>query len=198
MKKTAMIMAALALLGCRVGNPAVQAEQPDSQRTVIDSIFPVEEAVRRFKAARNGVSATELQNGSTSRDELVERFINALEHQDTAALREMILNVGEFIDLYYPSSIYFRPPYKQSPEVRWFLMQENSNKGITRLVQRYGGQPTGFSGYTCADTPIVEGDNRLWDRCVVTWKLQPSPLKIFSTIIERGGRFKIMSYANDL
>jgi len=174
------------------------AAAADSPRMIVDSIFPVEEEIRRFKAARNGASASELTNASASRDALVERFIKAVETRDTADISRMVLNAAEFIDLYYPTSMFAKPPYKQSPEIRWLLIQENSNKGITRLLARYGGQPIRLTDYTCAEEPKAEGSNRLWDRCRVTWNLQPSPMRIFSMIVERNGRFKFFSYANDL
>ena len=182
---------------CNAGETKPVATRGDEPRVVVDSIFPVEEEIRRFKAARNGISADGLSGGSTSRDALVQQFISALENQDTAALRALAMHAGEYIDLYYPTSIYFRPPYKQSPELNWFLMQENDNKGFMRLMQRYSGKPTGFSGYSCAEIK-AEGSNRIHDRCVVHWNLQPSPMRIFSTIIERGGQFKFMSYANGM
>jgi hypothetical protein len=190
------------LLACQAADePAEMESAPsraaDSPRSVTDSVFPVEEEIRRFKAARQGASTSELTGASASRDALVGRFIKALESSDTADIRRMALNAAEFIDLYYPSSMFSRPPYKQSPEVRWFLIQQNSNKGITRLLSRYGGQKVTVLDYNCAPEPTVEGENKLWDRCTVNWNLQPSPMRIFSTIIERNGRFKFVSYAND-
>lgn len=167
-------------------------------RTIVDSVFPVAEEIRRFKAAHGGSTAAELQGGAQSRDELVRDFVRALEQHDSASLRAMVLTAGEFIDLYYPTSMYAQPPYRQSPELRWFLMQENSNKGIGRLLQRYGGRPTGFQGYDCAATVQIEGQNHIHDRCTVAWSQRPTTLRAFSTIIERDGRFKFMSYANDL
>ncbi|MGQ0814171.1 MAG: hypothetical protein ACT4O1_06860, partial [Gemmatimonadota bacterium] len=73
------------------------------------------------------------------------------------------------IDIYYPSSIYVKPPYKQSPELVWFLMQQSSEKGIKRALDRYGG--------------LAEVS---------------SAIRLFGPIMERDGRFKFLSYANDL
>jgi hypothetical protein len=199
MKKTLLWLMVIAA-GCSSGDATSrpQTAAVDSPRTIVDSVFSVEAEIARFKAARHGAAARRLEGGASSRDELVRRFVAALEQRDTAALRSLVLNAGEFIDLYYPTSLYARPPYKQSPELRWFLMQENSNKGFHRLLQRYGGRPAGYAGYRCADTPNVEGDNRIWDRCTIAWALHPTPLRAFSTIIERSGRYKFMSWANDL
>lgn len=182
---------ACALIAC-----GGQAQTPAA--IVVDSIFPVEEEIRRFKAARHDEHASELANGALSRDQLVHRFITALQRADTAALRGLVLDASEFIDLYYPSSIFARAPYQQHPELRWFLIQENSNKGLTRLLRRFSGRPTGFRSYDCAPEPMIEGKNKLWDRCRVEWDASSAPMRAFSTIIERDGKFKILSYANDL
>ena len=45
---------------------------------VIDSVLPVEEEIRRFRAAVGGATAAELQHASASRTELVERFVRDL------------------------------------------------------------------------------------------------------------------------
>lgn len=189
------------LLACGADDHATATKSAyaavDSPRNVVDSIFPVEEEIRRFKSAR-GSSASALADASTSRDALVTRFIKAVAANDTADLRRMVLDAAEFIDLYYPTSMFARPPYKQSPELRWFLMQENSTRGVVRLLDRYGNQSIQLTHYECASEPAIEGKNTMWDRCIVSWNLQPSPIRIFSTIIERDGRYKFMSYANDL
>lgn len=194
---------ALAVLAsCRPSDRTTEsAVRTDTPRVIVDSIFPVEEEIRRFKAARTDAAASELSHASLSRDELVRRLMAALESRDTAELSAMVLNAGEFIDLYYPTSIYARAPYRQSPELLWFLMQQNSQKGIGRALTRFGGVPARFEGYTCTADPVLWGDNRLWEQCTVRWAPTadaPSPVKLFGGIIERGGRFKFVTYANDL
>lgn len=180
--------------------PKVTSEPADTVRGVVDSIFPVEEEIRRFKAARNGATATGLSNASESRNALVQRLMTALEKLDSADLRLMVINPAEFIELYYPTSIYSHPPFKQSPELVWFLLEQNSEKGIKRALDRFGGMPTHFQNYTCADTASVRQSNKLWEGCTVVWAPAPgapSPVRLFGTILERGGRFKFLSYAND-
>ena len=200
MKHAVYVAAVLLMTAACETNEAAPAAQgkTDTIRTVVDSILPVQEEIRRFKAQRGGASAAALTGGAASRDELVQRFMTAVEKRDTAALAELLLNANEFIDLYYPSSQFARPPYRQSPELRWFLMQEQSNKGIRRLLERHGSQLAGLRGYSCDAPPVIQGANRIWDRCMVESALYPAPMRLFSTIIERNGQFKFMSYGNGL
>lgn len=199
--RIAALLIVMGLLACKREEPQTLAMQPDSARGVVDSIFSVDEDIRRFKAARSGAAATALTDASVSRDALVERFMEALEARDTTELRAMLLTPGEFIDLYYPSSIYVAPPYKQSPELVWFLLEENGVKGISRALARYGGMEPNYQRYTCKSESVVHGVNRFWAPCVVRWAPAPdvpSPIRLFGPIMERDGRFKFVSYANDL
>jgi hypothetical protein len=167
----------------------------------VDSIFPVEEQIHRFKAARNDAAAAELKGASASRAALVQRFMKALEARDTTDLRVMAVNAAEFIDLYYPASIYSHPPYQQSPEIAWLLLQQNSQKGIKRTLERFGGVPPRFARYSCKSEPRVEASNRFWEECLVRWSPTPdapNPVRIFGSIMERDGRFKFVSFDNDL
>jgi hypothetical protein len=165
---------------------------------VIDSIFPLEEALRRF---RTGIPrTTELQGGALSRDALVERFALAVRERDSVALREMVLSRAEFAWLYYPTSVFSREPYYQMPQLTWFLNTEDSRKGITRVLERFGGADPGIAGYACRIGPRSDGGLTFWDACLVELELEGERrrLRLFGSIVELGGRYKFYSYANDL
>lgn len=161
----------LVLAAMVMGLFACKRAEPQAIATVVDSIFPVEEEVRRFKAARRNASTEHLTNASDSPEQLIARFRTALQKRDTADLRAMLMNPAEFIDLYYARSVYARPPFKQSPELLWFLTQQTSEKGIKRALDRYGGAPL---------SPVAE------------------QIRLHGPILHHAGRFKFVSYANDL
>jgi hypothetical protein len=165
----------------------------------VDSIFPPEEALRRFRRGLPEVST--LSEASPSRDALIRRFVRAVESSDTTAIRAMVLNRAEFAYLYYPPSSFARRPYLTSPALLWFLTQQNSEKGITRLLRRYGGRPLGFVGFECEPEPSQQGENKLWQACAVRFTNAAGDTltrRLFGAIIERAGRYKFVSYANDL
>jgi hypothetical protein len=163
----------------------------------VDSILPPEEEERRFREglANPGV----LSGGAESREALVRGFVRAVERADTAAVRRMILSRAEFAYLYYPSTELTHPPRRTSPELLWFLTMQESEKGIGRLFARRGGEPLGYVSQGCAAEPRAEGENRLWDRCTVTVERdgETKAERLFSTIIERDGRYKFVSYQNE-
>lgn len=165
---------------------------------VVDGILPIEEALRRF---REGLPPTHvLSGGAASREALVRRFVRALETQDTSAIREMVLSSAEFAFLYYPESRYTTQPYRQDPALVWFLIQQNSSKGITRLLRRYGGRPLYYIANACESHPVQQGSSRLWNECRVR-RIQAATDTIterfFGSIIERSGHYKFVGYANN-
>lgn len=183
---------------------AARARQDSINRArpgyVIDSVMPVEEELRRFRADLGDPPAG-FSHGAPSRSALVAAFVQALERNDTTALVRLIVNRREFGYLVYPTSPNVRAPYRQSPQLVWLQRAAASNKGIARLLDRLGGRPFGLVGYTCSSPPQREGDNTLWTACVVARRGPDSAtatLRLFGPIIERGGQFKFLSLTTDL
>jgi hypothetical protein len=164
----------------------------------IDSILPPGEALRRFQSELPAV--TELDDAARGRDELVSEFITALERADTASLATLAVSKAEYAFLYFPSSAYSRKPYELAPDIAWFLNEQNSQKGATRILHRLSGRDLGFSSYTC-DSPVTEQENVFWRDCRVKYvdpaSSRPVARKLFGTIMRRGERYKFLSYAND-
>jgi hypothetical protein len=167
---------------------------------IIDSILPIEEELRRFRADLPN-APTAFANGAPTRDSLVRLFVRAVEQSDSLALRRLVLTRAEFAYLVYPSSPYTAPPYRQAPGLVWMMITGGSRAGYSRLLDRMGGRPLGFLGYRCATPPAREGPNRIWRDCalrVVRTSGDTVAMRLFGAIIEQRGRYKIVSYASDL
>lgn len=197
------VLAALAT-GCGTDRgAAVQAaetEIAESKPPVhVDSILPIDEEIRRF-SARVGRTVERLHGGAESRDELVDLFVTAVERADTATLARIAIDAAEFIDLYYPHTIYTHKPYELSPPILWMLITGNSEKGLVRILRRLAGQPFGFESYSCNAEPKIEGPNRIWEGCELHRSIDGNreAQRLFGSILERDGAFKFVSYSNDL
>jgi hypothetical protein len=180
-----------------------RARQDSINRTlpgyVVDSILPPQEELRRFRAAVGGDSAKAFVGGSATREALVRRFVAALVANDTAELRAMAVHAREFADLYYPESPYAHPPYRQSPSLAWRLIQDPSTSGLTKLVRRLGGTPMTYVRHECDPKVLREGLSNRYAGCLVTVrdaKGETATRRYFGSILERGGRFKFLSYTN--
>ena len=164
---------------------------------VVDSILPMEAMIARFQAAMPSQPAA-LENSASSRAELMDMLAAALRDSSAAGLYALRLSAPEFAYLYFPSSHFAREPYRHPPQLAWLMIEQNSIKGETRLLRRFGGGDIRFTRHTCPHPPVREGVNRLWQGCTVDMAAPVGTLRLFGTIMERAGRFKFVSFANDL
>jgi hypothetical protein len=167
--------------------------------TVVDSVVPREEALRRFRAALPEVES--LSGGASSRDALVRGFVRALETRDTVALRRMLMSRAEYAWIYYPTNPQGLPPYDLSPSLYWFMIEGRSSQGLTHALAERAGHPLHVVGYSCDAGFSQEGANRVYGPCLVQRRQGPGDVvaeRLFGPILERGGRFKFVSYANKL
>ncbi len=167
---------------------------------VVDSILPVEEMLRRFRLTVGGAPVTALQNASPSRDALVTRFMTAVATADSSALRDMVLSAREFADLVYPEGPNAKPPYKEDPALIWRTIENPSQSGFIRLIRRSGEIPTKLFDYTCAGKTETQGKNTFISGCIVRvidTKGETTSHRYFGSIIERGDKYKIVSYRNE-
>lgn len=187
------------LLACESGAlPAQVASADDAVTQVVDSVIPMEEAVARFRA--HLPKPTGLSSGADSRDELVAKIVQALEAQDTLAFEDLAVNRAEWAWLYFPTDVLSEPPYELPPSLAWFQLQETNRKGVLRALRELGGHRLAYQACTCSEAPSLEGKNRVWTGCRVTLRRDdgdPVALRLFGAILERGGRFAVLSYDND-
>lgn len=179
-----------------VPGPASTANAPAPG--VIDSAVPIPELLRRFRMNTPPVAA--LADAPTSRDTLVARFARALAAGDSASLARLALSRAEFAWLYYPETPLSRPPYELPPGMMWFQIVTNDRKGLGRLLRAQDARPFRIDGHRC-EPPLRQGPNVVYNRCVALVRGpagQRAETELFGSILERGGRFKFVSYANGL
>lgn len=165
----------------------------------VDSVHPVEEELRRFREGL-GPAPTRLLDGAPSMDSLIHRFAADVERADTNDLRALHVTRAEYAWLLYPESPFTHPPYRQPPDLAWMLLREGSVKGLTRLMTRRGGKPLGLVRWECDHTPVVEGRSRYFKQCVLHTAGPAGSARaerLFGTVVERDGTYKIASYANE-
>lgn len=198
---TAGVVLLAALTGCdALPKHGVAAATAERVPVYVDSVFPIEEEIRRFRETVPD-SATTLQGGARSIDELVARFLDALEVRDVDALGELAMTSAEFIDLYYPNTRFTKRPYELSPGLVWFQLETYGSAGLKRALARHGGRAFDRARHACPAEPELEGTNRIWSGCVVRHVDEAGDtlsLSLFGAIIERDGRFKFINYANRL
>ncbi len=187
------------LAAALVGSGCDRTRQASAQPAHVDSVVRRAVALERFRAGMPPVES--LSGGATSRDALVRQFVRALETRDTVALRRMALTKAEYAWLYYPTNPQGLPPYDLSPGLLWFMIESRGTRGLGHALEERGGRLLGYVGHDCDPTPSVEGANRVYGPCLVRRVEAPGDTvaeRLFGLVIERGGRFKFISYANKL
>jgi len=168
---------------------------------VIDSLLAPEEEARRFRAAFRGDSATSFVGGEGSRDVLVRRFVRALAAADTNDLRKMVVKGREFVDIYYPGSPYANGPYRQPVGFAWRLIQDPSGVGFRKLLGRVAARPLTFVWQRCEPKVLHEGKVDRYTGClvrIVDERGDSATKRLFGSIVSYEGRFKFLSYTNDI
>lgn len=168
---------------------------------VIDSLLPPEEEARRFRAAYPGDSATSFAGGERSRDALVRRFVRSLAAADTDDLRTLVVKGREFVDIYYPGSPYAAGPYHQPIGFAWRMIQDPSVGGFTKLVRRFAGRPMRLVAHVCEPKVLREGKVDRYTGCLVRIADEHGDTvtkRLFGSIVSYEGRFKFLSYTNDI
>ena len=182
-------------LGCN-GRPE---RQESGAARVVDSFVPREVALRQFQQSLTVVE--QLESPYSTPDSLVAAFVRALSVRDTAALVAMTVNKSEFAYLYYPTTPQSLPPYDLEPGLMWQLIQQRSERGIRRALDLYGGKSLRLVSYDCGTASSREGDNTLFGPCTVHLRDgsgQRQSAQLLSQVLARGGRYKVLSYANKL
>lgn len=202
-------MGLVALCGCADRAPHTPADsqaahvaQVAAAGGVVDSIHTMTEWLHRF---RKGMSPPDsLRHAAGSRDALVRTWLTAVSRRDTSTLNALVFDRAEFAFLYFPTSPMASPPYEAPPQLLWGQILASSNAGVTKMLRQFGGRMLSDPIVSCPDGSR-EGDNTTWTRCRLRFTVQDSAQRathasgqFFGTIVERGGRYKFLGYANRL
>ncbi len=165
---------------------------------VIDSIFPPEEALRRFQAEAGGVPVTQLSGGAPSTDALLRRYWAALARGDTLALTPLVVSKPEFAYLWFPES--GEADSGMQPAISWLLLSNNGGRGLARALARAEASDSTVRGTTCVRETRTAGANTIHGPCGIVRDVggRRDTTWLVSHIIERDGIFKLMSFTNGL
>ena len=187
---------------CGSGDRGVSGRAPDQSATagVIDSTLPIPVLLERFRRATPD-TVVALSGGDASPERLARALLRALSAHDSSAVAALVVSRAEFAWLYYPFTKFVARPYELGPDLVWLTHAAASEKGARRLLARYGGRPLRFSALTCAPETTIEGPNTLTVGCETRFAVgdsTPRSLHLFGALLNRDGRYKFLSYANDL
>lgn len=191
---------AIALLAVIAASSACsRSDARDASVAPRDTLYTAAESLRRFRETLTPVDS--LSPAFATKEDLARAFVTAVAANDIRRLAQTLLDRAEFAWLYYPENPISHPPYELAAGIAWFELEGNSLAGVRRALAAYAGREPSFRGLACAADPVVQGANRLWNGCTVTLALEDgatASVRMFGSILERRGRFKLVTAANDL
>ena len=146
------------------------------------------------------VGGARLANAESSPEEIVLAVLDALERKDSEHLRELALSEEEFREIVWPELPAARPERNLPFSDVWGDLKVKSDAALAGLLKEYGGRAlvltdlrfrggtTQYESYVVHRTPTL----RVLDAGGVDHEL-----RLFGSILERGGRFKLFSYVVD-
>jgi hypothetical protein len=141
-----------------------------------------------------------LPHAQPSIDALVEDVLTALEHRDAARLRHLAVSEIEFREAIWPELPAARPERNLTAAYVWGDQHTRSEAGLQSAIADYGGKTLNlvrleFRGETTQHrTFLVRRDPAVVVRGT---DAQEQTLRLFGSIVEHDGGFKIFSYNVD-
>lgn len=145
----------------------------------------------------DSVKSRVLSNSFKTQGELFDNLLEALERKDTAALAGMMITEKEFKEWLWWEFPASRPETNISPEFAWDNHARNSSKGLRLALRDYGGKKLVYVSHRFEEgedkyqTFIIHAKTRV---VVADSTGKEQELKVFGSVLEMNGRYKLLSY----
>ena len=155
-------------------------------------------AVAAIVTACNGPAAAApagLTNSEASRDALIDGVLYALAAEDEAALTSLLATRADWEDLLWPEM----PDKETTPfEFIYGLSADNSRKGRTQALARYGGTAFEFVSVSFTKDPEVYPSFTLHKGAQVVVRNpetgEQGVLPVFDVFVEYAGGWKLLNF----
>jgi hypothetical protein len=150
-------------------------------------------------AAGTGCS-TPLPNAQPSAEALASEVLAALERRDAARLQQLALNEDEFRDVIWPELPAARPERNLTADYVWGDLQSKSRVGLQAIIAEYGGRPLQLVRLEYQGETTQHRTFLVRRAAIVVARDGAAPeqrLRLFGSVVERGGGFKVFSYNVD-
>jgi len=204
------MLAILPLLAACGGDEAPNRNEPRASRSSMVSRASVTSGVDAHVASGADAHVTsgavgrasgELTGGASSPRRLVEQVLDAVADRDTAALLAMLVDADEYDRIVYPElGAHYVAARDTRSETRQFLWENqrlDALKGMRSAMRELGGRRLSFVTIEFTEGEQRYPSYRLMEGGVVSVvdaDGTPATLHMLGTMIEKGGRYKLLSY----
>jgi hypothetical protein len=145
----------------------------------------------------DSVKSRMLSNSFKLQQELFDKLLEALERKDTAALIGMMISEKEFKEWLWWEFPASRPEANIPIDFAWENHIRNSAKGLRMALRDYGGKKLYYASHRFEEGEdkyqsfIIHTKTRV---TVVDSMGKEEELKVFGSVVEMNGRYKLLSY----
>jgi hypothetical protein len=129
-----------------------------------------------------------------------EAVVRALAARDTATLESLAVSEGEFFDTVWPALPTSRPEFGMPPDYVWSDTHTKSRGYLGQALQDYGGTLMTVQGVHFLGPTTDYGAFRIHAKTVVSVRHPDGrleDLRLFGSLLETDGRWKVYSYIVD-
>lgn len=145
-------------------------------------------------------STAPLPNAQESPEALSRAVLTAIERRDADALHALALNKGEFAEDVWPELPAARPERNLSSSFVWGDLNQKSNITLRDTLAAHGGKKYAFVSIRFLGPTTAYKSYRVHREGELTVKDAEGNerlLRLFGSVIEKGGGYKVFSYVID-
>jgi len=196
------VLAPLPFIAACGGDGSHTLDEPRSiQTSMISQAQVTSGADAHVTSGAVGRASGELTGGASSPRRLVEHVLDAVADRDTAALLSMLVDADEYDRIVYPElGAHYVAARDTRSETRQFLWENqrlDALKGMRSAMRELGGRRLSFVTIEFTEGEQRYPSYRLMEGGVVSVvdaDGTPATLHMLGTMIEKGGRYKLLSY----
>jgi hypothetical protein len=138
-----------------------------------------------------------LEGGYRSMNSLVEHYLEAVEAGDTARMNAMRVTEYEHNELLWPSFPASRPEFNMPIDFAWQNLDRHSRRDAARVAHDYAGEDLTLLNISCHEGVTEYETFRVHGNCWLMLEEYPAEVKMLGSIVEMGGRFKLIGIVED-
>jgi hypothetical protein len=147
-----------------------------------------------------GCSAAPLPHSHDSPEALARAVLKAIEERDAGALDALALNKQEFTEHVWPELPAARPERNLSADFVWGDLHQKSNVTLRDTLTAHGGNRYEFVRIAFLGDTTTYGSFRVRRESELTVKDPKGAsrqIRVFGSMLEKNGRYKVFSYVVD-
>jgi hypothetical protein len=141
-----------------------------------------------------------LPHSQESPEALARAVLVAIERRDAEALNNLALNEDEFREHVWPELPASRPERNLPLSYVWGDLHQKSNAALGQTLARHGGRKYELRAVRFTGEATEYSSYRVMRKSEVTVRDPQGGeqnLRVFGSVIEKGGRFKVFSYVTE-